>query len=479
MQFLRISLLFALFTFSIARAVCVDFEIFANKTSLGCAAVVSTNIVYGDPLILSISPANGNIEWRATDVVVIGTASTYTPIITESENKIITYFVERNGVSKTINVYVQARPSYTVSFNTDGGTPLSIAPQIVFKDSLAKKPLETLTKLGYDFEGWDFNFNTPIIKDTTIIAKWKTKTFTVSFNSDGGSAVASQIVNYNSTVSVPNPAPTKAGYVFEGWDFDFSTLITQNTTIKAKWKDREYTIDLFVKGKIEFANTGFYIDDSLSSKQRHYFVAGSSLCEIKNTKIQIMLQEPDIVLRIKNIPQRSTDGNGLHYDINFDFGKPGLDTLIYELLSKDGLKNGFDTILIETPIPFDSIVGQKWNNVLFVNNNKDYKFKDFKWFKNDKEVGNLQFYSAGPSNLNVLNINDIYKVTMHTKDGIRISTCEGKAKFITAPAQQPKPTLTKQVLGIGEKPLNSDSKIYNLKGKLTKETPAGVYIVEE
>jgi len=499
MRLLRLSILFA---FSIARAVCVDFEIFANQISLGCDAVVGVNAIYGDPLTLSISPTNGDIKWKATDVVVVGTESTYKPIITENANQIITYFVERNGISKTININVQVRPGYTVSFDTDGGTP-SILPQVVMKDSLAKKPTQTLTKTGYDFDGWDFNFSTPITSNIVVKAKWKPKTFTVTFNSDGGSVVPSQTVNYNSTAIQPKP-PTKTGYYFDGWDFNFSTPITSNIVIKAKWKDRQNTLDLFVKGIIEFKNSSFYLDDSLSDslgidgKQRHHFVAGTTFCnDVKsnNIKIQLTLQEPRAVLkRIKDSlhyeyiqPLGIDENNFLHYDIGLDFVSElnrGLDSLVYELALSDGSRpSEYYTVLLETPIPFDSIVVRKWNNVLFVNNSKGYEFQDFQWFENDIKIGgNSQFYSAGSKSYNVLNPSDTaYKVTMRTKDGIRVSTCKGKGKVIAVPpATTPAtPKLTKQVLGIREKSVNSSSKIYNLNGKLTKETPAGVYIVEK
>ena len=67
--------------------------------------------------------------------------------------------------------------------------------------------------------------------------------FTVSFNTDGGSAVDSRSVLNGKTVDEPS-APTKDGYVFAGWysdkamtkSFDFSTiLITEDTVVYAKW----------------------------------------------------------------------------------------------------------------------------------------------------------------------------------------------------------------------------------------------------
>ena len=66
--------------------------------------------------------------------------------------------------------------------------------------------------------------------------------FTVDFNSNGGSAVESQTVRDGYTASRPTD-PTKSGYIFGGWytnveltsEHTFTTPITQNTTLYAKW----------------------------------------------------------------------------------------------------------------------------------------------------------------------------------------------------------------------------------------------------
>ncbi len=66
---------------------------------------------------------------------------------------------------------------------------------------------------------------------------------TVTFNSNGGSAVASQVIDDNNFVTTPTP-PTKTGKTFAGWyanaalttAFDFSTVVvTGDITIYAKW----------------------------------------------------------------------------------------------------------------------------------------------------------------------------------------------------------------------------------------------------
>jgi len=67
-------------------------------------------------------------------------------------------------------------------------------------------------------------------------------TYTVIYTSNGGSSVASQSVAYNTATTAPTP-PTKTGYTFAGWysdvglttAFAFTTAITGDTTLYAKW----------------------------------------------------------------------------------------------------------------------------------------------------------------------------------------------------------------------------------------------------
>lgn len=83
------------------------------------------------------------------------------------------------------------------------------------------------------------NMTDPKEAKLTILEKEGT-IFTVTFNSNGGSAVKSKKVSEKETVEEP-PAPTKEGYKFLGWyqgseKFDFSKEITENITLTAKWE---------------------------------------------------------------------------------------------------------------------------------------------------------------------------------------------------------------------------------------------------
>ena len=69
--------------------------------------------------------------------------------------------------------------------------------------------------------------------------------YTVTFQSEGGSEVASQI---RANALADQPAdPTKEGYTFIGWyngesEWDFETPVTADLTLTAKWQLNQYTI---------------------------------------------------------------------------------------------------------------------------------------------------------------------------------------------------------------------------------------------
>lgn len=79
-------------------------------------------------------------------------------------------------------------------------------------------------------------------KVTVSSSSDKEQTYTVKFNSNGGSSVASQTVKKN--VHITKPAdPTRDGYVFKGWyttasggqKFNFNTAITGDMILYAHW----------------------------------------------------------------------------------------------------------------------------------------------------------------------------------------------------------------------------------------------------
>ena len=143
--------------------------------------------------------------------------------------------------------------SYVVKFNSDGGT--AVAEQKVNTGGKATEP-KNVTKEGYILDGWylnnkKYNFNDEVTKNITLVAKWtedpSVKRYTVTFDSAGGSNVASQKVIENKTATQP-ANPTKAGHAFDGWylnntKYNFSTKVTADITLVARWRElATYTV---------------------------------------------------------------------------------------------------------------------------------------------------------------------------------------------------------------------------------------------
>lgn len=141
------------------------------------------------------------------------------------------------------------KSKYTVQFVSDHG---SFADQTIEHGKLIETDKLTIPEVeGYTFDGWyadeahntKFDFTKPITGDTTIYAKWTANDYEVSFVTEHGDAPASQNVPYNKTATNPGEL-TAEGYTFIGWyadeahktKFDFSTPITSDTKVYAKWE---------------------------------------------------------------------------------------------------------------------------------------------------------------------------------------------------------------------------------------------------
>ena len=103
------------------------------------------------------------------------------------------------------------------------------------------------TRDGYAFKGWTldgqpYDFAQPVTGDITLTAQWqKPAEYTVTFDTQGGTPVASQTVTENGTVTRPAD-PTRDGYTFKGWTldgqpYDFGTPVTGNLTLTAVWEE--------------------------------------------------------------------------------------------------------------------------------------------------------------------------------------------------------------------------------------------------
>ena len=204
-------------------------------------------------------------------------------------------------VDVSLRESIQLGNEYTVTFDMNGHGK-QIAPQIVIEGYTAEKPAEP-TNASYVFKGWytqksggqQFDFNTPITEDITLYACWELNsdwtgdpgwdddyipTYTVTFDANGSDVEnlpEVQRVKAGECAVEPDE-PTKLIHDFGGWytdssctnQFDFSTPITADITLYAKWNISIYSKPLdenHVKtGTLEFEGKeyeGQYVDNEL------------------------------------------------------------------------------------------------------------------------------------------------------------------------------------------------------------------------
>ena len=108
------------------------------------------------------------------------------------------------------------------------------------------------TKEGYTFIGWDKAIpSTMPAENVTITAKWKVNQYTITFDSNGGSEIAPITQDYGTAIAAPAD-PTREGYTFIGWDKAIpATMPAENMIITAKWKVNQYTITFDTNGGSE------------------------------------------------------------------------------------------------------------------------------------------------------------------------------------------------------------------------------------
>ena len=140
------------------------------------------------------------------------------------------------SASQTVYAHWQAN-SYTVTFNANGGAVNPGSKSVTYGSTYGDLP--TPTWGGYDFGGWytAASGGTQITSATTVsitaaqtlYAHWTAKTFTVTFDGNGGTVdPGTKTVTYNQAYGAL-PTPTRSGYTFLGW-FTASTGGTQVTS---------------------------------------------------------------------------------------------------------------------------------------------------------------------------------------------------------------------------------------------------------
>ena len=179
------------------------------------------------------------------------------------------YTVDPVTGPQRVEVVESAIPNYNVTFTV----PLSgqSFTQSVARGNTASRPGVNPEREGYDFAGWytaadytsgtEFNFATPITKDTILFGKLTPKTYPITYNLNSGTdttdpaTIPAQTKTHGLAEKLSTEVPTREGYTFLGWGTTADATapsyqpgdmysVDKDITLYAVWKANTYTVTL-------------------------------------------------------------------------------------------------------------------------------------------------------------------------------------------------------------------------------------------
>ena len=155
-------------------------------------------------------------------------------------------------------LYIYGNTTGVIVTYKDGDS--EYAKQVLPSGTLAMRPDAPAATPGYTFGGWNkadgtaWDYASDKVTDNiTLYAKWAANTYTITFDTAGGSEIAPITQDYGTVITAPE-APTREGYTFIGWDKAIpTTMPAENMTVTAQWEINQYTITFDTNGGSEIA----------------------------------------------------------------------------------------------------------------------------------------------------------------------------------------------------------------------------------
>ena len=162
--------------------------------------------------------------------------------------------------AKDIDIYAIFTPIlYTVRFCDESGKEIS-SSSVEFGNTIESGTAND--KVGYTFKGWMLSkdgtekdiveFPCEVKSELSFYPLYLINSYTISFDSKGGTPVKSITLNYGEKVSGP-VVPTKEGHSFDGWylnggKYEFGTMPAEDINLIAEWTPNKYDATFYKDG---------------------------------------------------------------------------------------------------------------------------------------------------------------------------------------------------------------------------------------
>lgn len=313
-----------------------------------------------------------------------------------------------------LDLYAKWIPTYTVVYNSNGGTGTMNDQARTGGDQLSLTA-NAFTREGHTFSGWNTaaDGSGDSVADgatgdltsvggatVTLYAQWTPNntenntavTYTVTFDACGGSEVAAQTVNAGDKAVKPDN-PVKAGYSFNGWyitvmgadsaetevAYDFDSAVNSDITLRAKY--------VFNKDSLDDSDSKLDISEGFSDFTDDMKTAGFDTEEkVKNAMYQAIVEEID---EDEDVDEAERIIGSQLYDVDFSVSFDGGKTwekVTEETFPEDGL-----SVLMDYPEGTDA----KTNNFvvahMFTHNMRGHKAGETETMVPEKTETGIKF----------------------------------------------------------------------------------------
>ncbi|MEI6579294.1 MAG: Ig-like domain-containing protein, partial [Eubacteriales bacterium] len=262
--------------------------------------------------------------------------------------------------------------NYDITFNANGGTGGTGPTSMQYGDALTPP---AVAKTGYTLSSWSPAVPPTVgTGNTTYTAQWDAKTFTVTFDAQGGSvSPATSTVAYDSTYGEGTggfTTPTRTGYTFDGWytgTLGTGTMVTSDTVVTLS---NDQTLHAnWIKNNV--AVIGVTLDKT--SAEIYQFAT----VKLTETVTPADATDKSVTWSSSDENIATVDGNGLVTAI-----APG--TAVITVTTNDGGKTATCDLTVKKPIVTVTIVDGKLNiNIKGWNSNYSYQIWTYQNVESD------------------------------------------------------------------------------------------------